>query len=298
MNNALLYLTTVVIWGSTWIAIKFQLGAVAPMVSIAHRSFIAASLIFLFLLLRRRLTPLSPANHVWVGLQGLCLFSGNYLFIYPATEHLASGLVAVVFSSMVVLNMLNGALFLRLPVNRLVAIGALVGLLGMAGVFAPELSRFHFSDASFRALLLCFAGTFCASLGNIFAARNSRHGLPVLVCNAWGMLYGALALYLVALASGTPITVDWRPEYLLSLAYLAVFGSVVAFWAYVTLIGNIGPDRAAYSSLLFPVVALLISTLVEGYQWTLLGLGGFVLVLLGNWLVMRQRPGGREEAVS
>lgn len=290
MNNALLYLSTVVIWGSTWIAIKFQLGVVSPMVSIAHRSFLAAALIFTFLLLSRRLTPLSPANHLWVALMGLCLFSGNYLFIYPATEHLASGLVAVVFSTMVILNMLNAALFLGLPLNRLVAVGALVGLLGMVAVFLPELSRFHLSDASFRALLLCFAGTFCASLGNIFAARNSRHGLPVLVCNAWGMLYGALALYLAALLSGTPISVDWRFDYLISLAYLAVFGSVLAFWAYVTLIGNIGPDRAAYSSLLFPVVALLISTLVEDFQWTLLGVGGFLLVLLGNWLVMRQRP--------
>jgi drug/metabolite transporter (DMT)-like permease len=105
------------------------------------------------------------------------------------------------------------------------------------------------------------------------------------------MLYGALALYVVALLTGTAITVDLTPAYLGSLFYLAVFGSVVGFWAYVTLIGTIGPDRAAYSSLLFPVVALLISTLFEGYQWTLLGLAGFALVLGGNWLVMRRGSG-------
>ncbi|MBM69556.1 MAG: EamA family transporter [Haliea sp.] len=288
MNNLLLYAITVVIWGSTWIAIKFQLGTVAPMVSIAHRSMLAALLIFLYLVLRRRLTPLSRRDHLMVFFQGLCLFSGNYLFIYPASEHLASGLVAVVFSTQVVLNMVNGAIFLRLPISGMVALGAGIGLVGMVGVFMPQLESFTFDDAGFRALLLCFAGTCCASFGNIFAARNSRDGLPVLVCNAWGMLYGALALYTAALLLGTPITVDWQFSYLSSLLYLAVFGSVVAFWAYVTLIGNIGPGRAAYSSLLFPVVALLISTVFEGYHWTLLGLLGFALVLAGNWLVMRR----------
>lgn len=288
MNNLLLYVITVVIWGSTWIAIKFQLGTVAPVVSIAHRSMLAALLIFFYLTLRRRLLPLSRRNHVMVCLQGLCLFSGNYLFIYPATEHLASGLVAVVFSTMVILNMLNGALFLRLPINGMVALGGAIGLLGMVGVFMPELESFSLNDDGFRALLLCFAGTCCASFGNIFAARNAREGLPVLVCNAWGMLYGAVALYAAALVLGTPITVDWQFAYLSSLFYLAVFGSVVAFWAYATLIGNIGPDRAAYSSLLFPVVALLISTVFEDYHWTLLGLAGFGLVLAGNWLVMRR----------
>lgn len=288
MNNVLLYLITVVVWGSTWIAIKFQLGTVEPIVSIAHRSMLAAILIFLYLILRQRLVRLSLRNHVMIFMQGLCLFSGNYLFIYPATEHLASGLVAVVFSTMVILNMINGAIFLGLPISRMVLVGGLIGLVGMVAVFSPQLSGLDLSDNSFRALLLCFAGTLCASLGNIFAARNSLERLPVLVCNAWGMLYGALALYGVALLLGTPITVDWEFSYVASLLYLAVFGSVVAFWAYVTLIGNIGPDRAAYTSLLFPVVALLISTAFEGYQWSLLGLAGFCLVLIGNWLVMRR----------
>jgi drug/metabolite transporter (DMT)-like permease len=291
MNNLLLYAITVAIWGSTWIAITFQLGTVAPIVSIAHRSMLAALLIFLYLVLRRRLSPLSRRDHVMVCLQGLCLFSGNYIFIYYATAELASGLVAVVFSTMVILNMVNGAIFLRLPSSRMVALGACVGLLGMVAVFLPQLESFSLTDAGFRALLLCFVGTCLASFGNIFAARNSRDGLPVLVCNAWGMLYGALALYVVALLTGTAITVDLTPAYLGSLFYLAVFGSVVGFWAYVTLIGTIGPDRAAYSSLLFPVVALLISTLFEGYQWTLLGLAGFALVLAGNWLVMRRGTG-------
>lgn len=288
MNNALLYLVTVVIWGSTWIAIKYQAGEVSALVSIAHRSMLAALLVFGVLLLRRDSLRLAPRDHLMVLAQGLLLFSGNYVFIYPATAELTSGLVAVVFSTMVILNMAGGALFLGIPANRMVAVGGGVGLVGMVALFLPELESFSLEDDSFRALLLCFAGTCCASLGNLFAARNTRAGLPVLVANAWGMFYGGSALYLTALALGQPITVEWRASYLVSLLYLAVFGSVLAFWAYVTLIGRIGPDRAAYSSLLFPVVALLISTVVEGFQWSLMALGGVVLVLFGNWLVMRR----------
>lgn len=288
MNNAALYVLTVLIWGSTWIAIKYQLGEVSVLVSIAHRSMLAAVLVLGVLWLRRRSLRLAPREHLFVLAQGLLLFSGNYVFIYPAMAHLTSGLVAVVFSTMVILNMVNGALFLRLPVSPMVAVGGAVGLLGMTALFLPELKAFSLSDSSFRALLLCVGGTFCASLGNIFAARNTRAGNSVLVCNAWGMFYGACALYGVALIMGEPITVSLRPSYLWSLVYLSVFGSVIAFWAYVTLIGKIGPGRAAYSSLLFPVVALAISTVVEGFEWSLLALFGLALVLFGNWLVMRR----------
>jgi drug/metabolite transporter (DMT)-like permease len=288
VNSVFLYLLTVLVWGSTWIAIKYQLGVVPPLVSIGHRFMLAALLVFGLLLLRRDAWRLSLRHQPQVLLQGLCLFCINYVFIYSATLQLTSGLVAVVFSTMVILNMFNGALFLGLPASPQVAVGGAVGLLGMVGVFMPELRALDLSDANFRALLMCFAGTCFASLGNIVAARNLRHGLPVLACNAWGMLYGALILYAVALLLGQPLVLDPHPRYLLSLLYLALFGSVLAFWAYVTLIGRIGADKAAYSALLFPVVALLISTALEGYQWTMQAFVGLCLVLLGNWLVMRR----------
>ncbi len=288
MNNALLYIATVLIWGTTWIAIKYQLGDVSPLVSIAHRFALAALLVFAWLLLRRDSLRLGLRDHGFVLLQGVCLFCVNYLFIYHATAQLTTGLVAVVFSTMVILNMVNGAIFLGLPASPTVALGGVIGMLGMTGLFLPELQSLDLSDANFRALLLCLAGTASASLGNIVAARNQRERLPVLACNAWGMLYGALILYAAALALGLPVRLDPSPAYLWSLLYLSVFGSVLAFWAYITLIGRIGADRASYSSLLFPVVALLISTLFEAYSWTWSALAGFLLVLLGNWLVMRR----------
>ncbi len=288
MNNSLLYLATVFIWGSTWIGIKYQLGVVDPFVSIGHRFGLAAALVFLLLALRGERLALSLRDHGFLLLQAICLFSMNYACIYTATQDLTSGLVAVVFSTMVIINPINASLFLGARLTPAVLVGGAIGLVGMVGVFWPELETLDLTDRTFAAVLTCLAGTFLASLGNMVAARNTTRGLPVLTCNAWGMAYGAAVIYLLALATGASITLDTSAPYLVSLAYLAVFGSVLAFWAYVVLIGRIGPDRAAYTSLLFPVVALLISTALEGYQWTGSAILGLALVLLGNWLVMRR----------
>ncbi|MFN2287076.1 MAG: DMT family transporter [Chromatocurvus sp.] len=288
MNTTLLYIYTVLVWGSTWIAIKFQLGDISPIVSIAHRSGLSALIMLAVMLPARRLTRLGLRDHLFVAAQGLSMFSVNYLFIYAAADELTSGLIAVVFSTMVILNIINGALFMRVPVSPAVVVGAILGLAGMACVFLPELRAVDFSPTAVRALLLCGLGTLCASAGNIIAVRNHRHQLPVLSCNVWGMFYASIALYGLAAVRGEQIGVAWNAQYIGSLLYLSVFGSVLAFWAYVTLIGRIGPDRASYTTLLFPIVALLISTVVEGYQWTLWALVGLCLVLSGNWIAMRR----------
>lgn len=287
MNNWVLYSLTVVIWGSTWIGIKYQLGVVDPMASVAHRFLLSALLIWVFLLLRRQPLRLPLRDHPFLLLQGLCLFCVNYYFVYHAEMVLTSGLVAVVFSSLMMFNVINGALFMGSPVHGGVVLGGVIGLLGMAAVFWPELDALDLSDQNFVALLYCLAGTALASFGNIIAARNRRHDIPVLVTNTWAMAYGAVAMYIAAIVSGVSITIDWSAPYILSLLYLSIFGSVVAFWAYLTLIGRIGADRAGYANLVFPLVALLISTLMEGYQWTLPALMGLSIVMVGNWLVMR-----------
>jgi len=287
MNNAVLYLLTVVIWGTTWIGIKYQLGTVDIMVSVAHRSLLAGLLVFVWVAVRRQWQPLSRRDHGFLALQGLCLFAVNYVFIYTATGMLATGLVALVFSTIIIMNAVNMAVFLKTRIEPSILLGSAVGLVGIVAVYWPQLDNGGLR-AGAAALLLCAIGTLSASFGNVIAARNRLHGLPVLLCNAWGMTWGAVVLYTVALLRGVPITVDWEPAYLISLAYLVVFGSAVAFWAYVTLIGNIGTARASYANLLYPVVALLISTVVEGFVWQPVAVLGLALVLLGNWLVMRQ----------
>jgi drug/metabolite transporter (DMT)-like permease len=287
VSNWILYSLTVLIWGSTWIAIKYQLGVVDPMASIAHRFMISAILIGLFLLLRRQSLRLPLRDQPFLLMQGLCLFCGNYYFVYHAEAVLASGLVAVVFSSLMMFNVINGALFMGTKIHAGVVFGGLIGLAGMAAVFWPELDSLDLSDKNFVALLYCLAGTALASFGNIIAARNRKHEIPVLVTNTWAMAYGAVAMYTAALVSGVSISVDWSAPYLVSLLYLSIFGSVIAFWAYLTLIGRIGADRAGYTNLVFPLVALFISTLLEDFQWTVPALLGMVVVVIGNWLVMR-----------
>jgi drug/metabolite transporter (DMT)-like permease len=221
-----------------------------------------------------------------MALQGLFLFSLNYILVYLAEGVLTSGLVAIIFSMIVILNVVFGALFLHNPVRVNVVLGALVGFAGLTLVFWPELSLFDFSSQRALGVVLTFLGAASASLGNIVSARNQRHELPVVQTNAFGMAYGALFMLILALFRGAQLTFDPSVGYVLSLLYLAVFGSVIAFYTYLTLLGRIGPDRAAYVTVLFPILALLLSTLFEGMRWNLLQLAGVALVLLGNAVVL------------
>ncbi len=286
MKNMLLYITTVLIWGSTWLAIKFQLGETDPVLSVAYRFTLASLLLLGFSKLRGLNLRFSPRQHLFIALQGVLLFSINYLLVYLAELHLTSGLVAVVFSTLVFMNIFLGALLLGTPVRLNVVLGGALGLVGVALVFLPELRAFSLQDRGFIGLTLSFASTLFASLGNITAARNQRAGMPVVQTNAFGMGYGALAMYVYALLRGVPFSFSLAPGYVASLLYLAVFGSIIAFGAYLTLLGRIGADRAAYASLLFPLVALGISTYFEGYTWSDFAILGVLLVVAGNFLIL------------
>ena len=208
MANFLFYAATILIWGSTWLAITFQLGSVDPVASVAYRFTLAALLLHLWCRASGRRLQAGRRDHLFLALQGICLFAVNYWLFYVAELHLASGLVAVVFSGMVVLNVLNGALFLRTPVEGGVLMGAVFGLFGICLVFWPELRSFSLSDQGLTGLLLSLAATQCASLGNILSVRNQRRGLPVMQSNAWGMSYGALFMVLVALVTGRPFSLE------------------------------------------------------------------------------------------
>jgi drug/metabolite transporter (DMT)-like permease len=277
----------VLIWGSTWIGIKYQLGVVDPMASVGHRFALSAVLIFLFLLLRRTPLKYPLRDHGLMLCQGLCLFCVNYYFVYHAELVLTSGLVAVVFSNIMIMNIFNGALFLGAPIKPRVLLGGILGVLGMIAVFWQELNALSLSDSNFVALLFCLAGTLSASLGNILAHPMRQRQIPVLVCNGYGMAYGAAAMYVAALLMGVEIKLEYTTAYLGSLVYLSVFGSILAFWAYITLIARMGADRAGYSNLVYPLVALMISTLLEDYTWSLGAVLGLGLVIFGNWIVMR-----------
>lgn len=291
MYNALLYLITVLIWGSTWLAIKFQLGVISPELSIAYRFGLAAIILIVFSLLRRLPMGFSLKTHAFFALQGLLLFSLNYFLVYLAEGNLTSGLVAIIFSLIIVLNVLFGAIFLGNPVRVRVMIGAGLGLLGLAFVFWPELTSLSLSSQKIVGMILAFIATVSASLGNVVSARNQRNDLPVIQTNAYGMLYGAVFMLLTALLRGAALDFDTSPGYVLSLFYLAIFGSVIAFGSYLTLLGRIGLDRAAYVTVLFPVIALLLSTIFEDLRWGIYQLLGVLLILLGNAVVVTKKGG-------
>jgi len=285
-NSVSLYLSSVLIWGSTWFAIKFQLGVVAAEVSLVYRFGIAAMLLLLFCVLTGRSLKFSVRQHGFIALQGLFLFSTNYLIFYWATGLLTSGIVALMFSTVILMNIVNGALFMGSKVLLRVILGAGLGIAGIAAIFWTEVSGVDDSADTWRGLWMCLLATWFASLGNIVSARNQHNGIPVVQTNAWGMAYGALIMAIFAVAKGVPFNYDPSFSYSLSLIYLAVFGSILAFGAYLTLVGRIGADKAAYAAVLFPVIALGISTLFEDYQWTLRALFGLALVLLGNYVVL------------
>ena len=287
MNTFTLYATTVLVWGTTWFAITLQLGVVHPTVSVAWRYLLAALVLVAFCVATGRSLRVPLARHPVIAAQGLFLFSLNYVVFYHAAASVESGLLAVVFSTIVFMNMANGALMFRTRVTARVLLGAVLGLGGIVLVFAPEIAAMQPDRAALQGLALGVGATYLASLGNMASSHNQRHGVPVLQANTLGMAYGAVFSLLVAWLQGGQLQVEWTLRYLGSMVYLAVFGSVIAFGCYLTLLGRIGADRAAYATVLFPIIALAISTWLEGYQWTPLALAGVVLILAGNVLVLR-----------
>lgn len=290
MNNLSLYLASVLIWGSTWIAITFQYGRVAPEVSVAYRFGLAAAILVAWCLVRGLNLRFSRREHGWIALQGALMFGMNYVFVYLAEQRIPSGLMAVIFSLMAILNLLGARIFFGTAVPRKALWGALLGVTGVGLICLPGAAG-SLHGAGIRAgLILALAGTVAASLSNLISQRNQRQGIPVVQGNALGMSYGAFFVAAYCALAGRPFVFDPSLRYVGSLAFLAIFGSILAFGAYLTLVGRIGAGRAGYAMVVIPVVALALSTLMEGLHWHGWLVAGVVLCLLGNLLVLPRAP--------
>lgn len=287
--NALLYGLVVVIWGTTWIAIFLQQGPVAAPVSIFWRFAVASATMMVVLLVLRRLRKLALRDHLFCMLQGCCVFCFNFWCFYTAAAHINTGLESVIFSMAVLYNAINSFIFFgQRPPARFWTAAAL-GLVGIITLFWDDLLASGWSVSLLTGIGLSALGTYGFSLGNMISMRHQRRGLETMTTNAWAMLYGTLVMGCIALFRGDSFTPEWTVSYIGALLYLALFGSVIAFGAYFTLVGRIGPGKAAYSTLLFPLVALSISTVYEGYVWHLNGIVGLLLILGGN-MVMFTKP--------
>lgn len=283
----ILFALPAIIWGSTWFAIKFQLGVVDPLVSVSYRFLLAGLLLILFCLITGKPMKFSLREHLLMALLGLSLFGINYWFVYQAETMLTSGIVAVIFSLIIFFNIFFNAVLLKGKIRTEVVIAAVLGVTGTALLFKNEWRNFSLGSKESVVFLLCLGGLISASLGNILSAYKQKKKIPVLQANGFGMLYGGLSMLALVLILQKPIAFDTRLTYAISLAYLALFGSIVAFTSYLKLLGEIGPDRSVYVTLITPAIALLISTFYEDYHWDLYAFLGLILLFSGNFLAVR-----------
>jgi drug/metabolite transporter (DMT)-like permease len=285
-SNPALFLTSALIWGSTWLAITYQLGVVAPEISVAYRFALASACLVLWCVISGAPLRFSWRDHAFLAAFGATLFGLNYIAVYWAEQYVASGLVAIVFSTIVFMNPIGARFAFGVPLTVRTLVAAALGVAGIALLFLPELDAARHGGTAALGIVFAFAGTVIATVGNLIAVRNHNAGLPTFPATAWGMAYGTLTAVLAAAATGVPWTFDARLPYVASLLYLALFGSVVAFGAYLTLLKRIGAGPAAFVNVIVPIVALLLSTLFEGYRWTWVAGLGVMLAVIGNWLAL------------
>ena len=290
MNNLSLFLACVAIWGTTWLAITFQLGPVAPEISVSHRFLFAALVIAAWCRLRGLPLKFTRAEHAALALMGVAMYGISYIFVYHAELHVASGLVAIGYSASPLLSTLGMRLFFGQAVTARMALGSALGIAGISLVYWPEFARPVDSGSMALGAAFTLLAVLLSTAGGLLAHRNYErklHGWPTM---AWSMGYGALSALIVALALGRSYTIDLGAPYLLSLAYLSLFGSVLTFAAWLTLVGRIGAPRASYVGVMAPVMALFVSTLFEGFLWHPLTVAGVAVSIAGNVLVL----GGRK----
>jgi len=297
MSNWFLYLVTVLVWGSTWFAIEFQLGTVAPEVSIFYRYLLAAGLLFSWCRYRGLKLQFSLRAHGSFLMLGVLLFSLNYITAYYAQQYITSAMTAIAFSMMVWMNIVNARIFFGTRAGWRVIAGAVLGVVGIAVLFLPQVEQFSFSDMTLYGAGLAVLGAYLASLGNIVSQASQQEGLPIVQSNAWGMLYGSILTAAVALWQGREFNFDASPDYIISLLYLTVFGSIIAFGSYLTLLGRIGAHKAGYAMVMFPLVAVLVSVLFEGLELGSSIVAGMLLVLSGNVFILRGRKPAENKVV-
>jgi len=296
MMNLMLYLAVVLIWGTTWIAIFLQQEAAATPVYVAvFWRFLLASVVMLVILkLFKRLRSLDRRDHLFCMAQGCCVFGFNFVCFYHAAALISTGLESVIFSMAVLYNALNSWIFFRQRPSARLLPAAVLGLGGIVALFWHDIQAAHPAPQLLWGVGLSALGTLGFSFGNMISTRHQRRQRDVLTTNSYAMLYGAIVMLMMALLQGDALAPALNLQWLGAMGYLALFGSVLGFGAYFTLVGRIGASQAAYSTLLFPLVALTLSTLYEGYQWHNNAIVGLVMILAGNMVMFVRWPANRK----
>ena len=282
--QAVLFITVVLAWGFSWYAIRLQLGETADSVSIFWRFAVAVIILWAGLIATKRLKPVPWRQHIWFAVLGATLFSGNFLLIYGAEKHVPSGLVSVIFSMATIFNAFNQWIFTGVRPTLRVVLGALVGVAGVVCLFADQLGL-TMHQAALTGIFLALAGTYSFSLGNLASGRATSSGADLPNVIVRGMSWGVCFLAVITLVQGHDVWPSLSVSYLAGLAYLSVIGSIVGFLAYLSLVARMGPAKAAYTTVLSPVVALTVSAILEHLNWQAIAFVGVALILSGNMII-------------
>jgi len=289
MNNLLLFSITLFFWSPTWYLIKFQLGYVDPLVSVFYRFIIASLIIFIYLIIKKKKLKFSFNKHIWFLFFGTCLYSINYVFFYTSNTYLVSAFPAIVFSTVVIMNIIGEWFYFKKKPTMKTLIGATTGMIGIIIIFNKEIFNFSFSDDIHIGLFLALLGTFSASTGNMVHQRNLNNNFPLIQTIAFAMLYGSLVTLLITQLNNTELLFEFTFGYIVSLIYLSIFGSIFAFIFYLKLLEKVGSGRAGYVGVIMPVIALLISTIFENLRWEIDLIIGLPILLIGAVLVINQK---------
>ena len=287
-SNLQLFSVCVLIWGSTWFAITFQLGQVAPELSVAYRFLLASAVLFGFCRWRGYSLEFSKSGHLDLFVFGAGMFCISYIFVYHAEIYIISGMVAVAYSASPMINMLAARVFFGTPLTMRVSVAATLGIVGIVCVFWNEFGKLSASRNLELGIIFSVLSVLASSAGSMVAMRTQKRGFATWPSMAWGMLYGGALALVYAVVIGRPIEMVWSVPYLTTLVYLAIFGSIVTFACYLTLLKRIGAAGSSYIGVMVPVVALVVSVFFEQFDWGWLTSVGVALLIGGNILMLRQ----------
>ena len=288
LANWQLFAICVLVWGTTWYAITFQVADVPPEVGVALRFAIAGATVLAACLLRGERLRIPAAGHLRLALQGCFMFGFSYLYVYHAERHVVSGLVAVAYSASPLVVGLGAHWLFGQKVNARFLLGGVIGLAGIALIFRPEFTAAAGGENTALGAVFVVAAVLLSSVGSLAASRNRLHGLPFWPALGFSMLYGAATCSLVALVLGRELTVPADLAWWTSLLYLALAGSVLTFACFLTLQERIGPGRTASIGVMTPLIALAVSMLFEGYRPEWSTFVGAALAVTGNVLLLRR----------
>lgn len=290
-SNLQLFATCVLIWSTTWLAITFQLGAVAPEISVGYRFLIASIVLFLYCRWRGLNLRFALREHADFLLFGAGMFCISYIFIYYAETYIVSGMVAIAYSASPMINMLMARALFSTPMTTRVTTGAMFGIAGIVCVFWNEFANLSSSRNAALGAMLAALSVIFSSAGSMAATRIHRRGYSTWSSMAWGMFYGGVMSLMIGVALGKPLNFEATGGYVGSLIYLAVLGSIITFACYLTLQARIGAARAGYIGVMTPILALVLSFFVETFAVGWLTIFGVLLSITGNIVILRGKSG-------